>query len=267
MWMSVLTATLLGLSAGQGGGKLSVLNQRLTYGHLGPTRETNQFLPGDVVHLMYEVQGLTFDSKGKASHAVAMAIIDSKGADLLKQTPQNGTTRNYLGGNTAPFAAHLRVPLDWTAGEYTIKITITDNASKQSVVVDQKVVITPKAFGLVQVGTSADREASIPWSPVGVVGDSIFLNYSAVGFQRDKAKKQPNIKVVMRVLDEKGQVVKGAEMSGEVTGDVPEDLPIAPMQFGITLNRAGRFTLELTATDVIANKTAKVSFPVRVLTP
>jgi hypothetical protein len=267
MWMSVLAATLLGLAAGQGGSKLSVANQRLTYGHLGPARETNQFLPGDVIHLMFEAQGMTFDAKGKSTYAISLALFDPKGADLLKQAPKSASTQNYLGGNSVPCAAHLRVPLESTPGDYVVKVTITDNATKQSVVVEQKLKILPKAFGLVQVGTSADREGTLAWSPVGVVGDSIFLNYSAVGFARDKTKKQPSIKVTMRVLDEKGQVVKGAEMTGEVNSDVPGDLDVVPMQFGITLNRVGRFTLELTATDALSGSMAKVNFPVRVLAP
>jgi hypothetical protein len=267
MWMSVLAATLLGLTAGQGGSKLSVANQRLTYGHLGPARETNQFLPGDVIHLMYEVQGMTFDAKGKSTYSIGLALLDPKGADLLKQAPKTASTQNYLGGNSVPCAAHLRVPLETAAGEYVVKVTVTDNATKQSVVVEQKLKILPKAFGLVQVGTSADREGTLAWSPVGVVGDSIFLNYSAVGFARDKAKKQPSIKVTMRVLDDKGQVVKGAEMTGEVSSDVPADVDLVPMQFGITLNRVGRFTLQLTATDALSGQTAKVDFPVRVLAP
>jgi hypothetical protein len=78
---------------------------------------------------------------------------------------------------------------------------------------------------------------------------------------------QPHIKVVMRVLDDKGTVVKGAKMQGEANSDVPADTQAVPMQFALTLNRAGRFTLEVTATDVLAGTTATVRFPVRVLTP
>jgi hypothetical protein len=255
MWMSVLVVSVLGLTTGQGG-NLSVANQRLTYGHLGPDRKSNQYLPGDAIFVMFEARGMTFDPKGKATYSMSLQLTDPKGTDLLKQAPRNAV----------PCAANVRIPLESTPGKYKLSVTITDGTTKKSVTLDQTVEILPKDFGIVQVGTSADREATIAWSPVGVVGDSIYFNYSAVGFMRN-AKKQPNIKVVMRVLDEKGQPVNAAAMTGEVDANVPTDLDIVPMQFGITLNREGRFTLELTATDTLAGKSAKVSFTVRVLTP
>ena len=131
----------------------------------------------------------------------------------------------------------------------------------------RKIEVLPKAFGLIQVGTTADREGSMAWSPVGVVGDSIYLNFTAVGFARDGKTKQPNVKVEMRVLDDKGQAAKGAKMIGTANADVAETMQAIPMQFGITLNREGRFTLELNATDLLTGKTAKVLFPVKVSNP
>jgi hypothetical protein len=37
------------------------------------------------------------------------------------------------------------------------------------------------------------------------------------------------------------------------------------MTFGLTLDRAGRYTIELTAHDQISGKTSTVNFPVRIL--
>jgi hypothetical protein len=265
MWMSVVAAMLLTLSSGQSG-KLTVANERLTHGHLGPAREA-KYLPGDVIFLSFEVQQVTFDANGKASYAIGMEIIDPKGTELLKQKPRSATAQNYLGGNTLPCAANLTIPLESAPGTYIFRVTVIDNASKKGTVVERKIEVLPKDFGLIHVGTSADRDATIAWSPVGVVGDSIYLNFSAVGFARNKSTKQPHIKVAMRVLDEKGAVTNAAKMTGEAKSDVPENLSVVPMQFGITLNRAGRFTLELTATDVLTGKTSTVAFPVRVLAP
>jgi hypothetical protein len=266
MWVSALAVMLLGLGTGQAG-NLSVANERLTYGHLGPQRESAKYLPGDVIYLIFEVQNMTFDSAGKASYAVGLEILDGKNTELLKQKPRSATTRNYLGGTTLPCAANMQIPLETAPGNYILRVTVIDNATKKTVTAERKIEVQPKAFGLVQVGTSADQDATIAWSPVGVVGDSIYLNFSAIGFARDPKTKQPHIKAVMRVLDEKGQPTGSAKMNGEAKSDVPENMPVVPMQFGITLNRTGRFTLELTATDVLSGKTATVTFPVRVLTP
>jgi hypothetical protein len=265
MWMSVVAACVLGLSSAQPG-KMSIANDRLTYGHLGPARESAKYLPGDVIHLTFMVENITFDAAGKASYAIGMEMLDPKGTALMQQKPQSATARNYLGGTGLPSAANLQVPLEAAPGIYTFRVTVIDNATKQSVAVTKKIEVLPKAFGLVHVGTSADAEAAIAWSPVGVVGDSIYLNFSVIGFARDKSK-QPNIKVSMRVIDEKGQPANGAKLQGEAKSDVPDTMAVVPMQFGLTLNRVGRFMLELTATDVLAGKTATVSFPVRVLAP
>lgn len=266
MWMSVVAMTLLGLGTAQTG-KLSVVNDRLTYGHLGPTRSDTKYLPGDAIHLLFEVEGMSFDANGKAAYAIGLEIVDGKGTELLKQQPRNATAQNYLGGNSLPCAANLQIPLESPPGTYTFRVNVIDSTSKKSVAVERKFEVLPKQFGVVLVGTSADREATLAWSPVGVVGDSIYFNFSAVGFARDKQTKQPHIKVVLHVLDEAGKVIKGAKMTGEAKSEIAADKLALPMQFGITLNRAGRFTLQLTATDAVAGKTVTVNFPVRVLTP
>jgi hypothetical protein len=266
MWFSAVAVTLLGLASGQAG-NLSVANDRLTYGHLGPARDSAKYLPGDVIYLTFEVNNMTFDKDGKASYAVGLEMLDGKGTELLKQQPRSASTRNYLGGTILPCAANMQVPLEAAPGTYTLRVTVIDNANKKAVKAERKIEILAKDFGLVHVGTSADPAASIAWSPVGVVGDSIYLNFSTVGFARDPKTKQPYIKASLQVLDEKGQASGAAKMSGEAKSDVPETMAVVPMQFGITLNRTGRFTLELTAMDVLTGKSSKVLFPVRVLTP
>jgi hypothetical protein len=266
MWMNVLAATLLSIVPGQTG-KLSVTNERLTYGHLGPARTDGKYLPGDGIHLLFEVQNITFDANGKASYALGLELTDPKGGEVLNQKPRPSTAMNYLGGSTLPCAVQFAIPVETAPGTYTLRATVIDKATSQSVTVQRKIEVLPKGFGLIQVGTTADREGNMAWSPVGVVGDSIYLNFTAVGFTRDSKTKQPHVKVEMRALDEKGQPVKGAKMFGSANADVPESLLAIPMQFGITLNREGRFTLEVTATDALSGKTAKVLFPVKITTP
>jgi hypothetical protein len=266
MWMSVFAVLLLGLSSGQPG-KLTVTNERLTYGHLGPARDGAKYLPGDVINLFFEVQNITFDSSGKASYALGLELADPKGTDLLKQKPRPNSAMNYLGGSTLPCVARLSIPLESAPGIYTFRVVVVDKANNNSVTVERKIEILPKGFGIIQVGTTADREGTMAWSPVGVVGDSIYLNFAAIGFARDPKTRQPNVKVEMRALDDKGQPAKGAKMIGTADSAVADAIHAIPMQFGITLNREGRFTLELTATDLVSGKTAKVLFPVKVANP
>ncbi len=71
----------------------------------------------------------------------------------------------------------------------------------------------------------------------------------------------------LRVLDDKGQPTFAKPSSGIVNKDVPADAKYLPMQFGVTLNRPGHFTVELSATCVLCGATSRVTFPVRVAAP
>src|SRR5262245_38375523 len=121
MWMSCVAGVLLCMTANQTG-ELSIVNDRLTYGHLGPLRESAKYLPGDVVHLSFEVQNMTFDAGGKASYGMSLDVLDAKGDAIVKQKPVTAVARNYLGGSTLPCTAHLQVPLQAPAGAYTMRV-------------------------------------------------------------------------------------------------------------------------------------------------
>jgi hypothetical protein len=159
----------------------------------------------------------------------------------------------------------MEVPLDAAPGEYSMKMTITDRATDKSVTVTGKGKVLPADFGLVQVGTFADREDKVPTPPVGVVGQTLYLSFSVVGFPRDKVSKQPDVLLSLRVLDDKGKPTFQAPLTGELKKGIEEGLKVVPMQFALTLNRTGHFTVELTATCRICGKSSVVSFPLRVV--
>jgi hypothetical protein len=244
---------------------LSVANERLTYGHLGPTRPKAVYLPGDVIHLDFEVRNLKFDADGRAIYATTLEVAHAGGKIIFRKELRDTSIVNNFGGDRLPCAAHLRIPLETAAGAYTLRVMVRDRGTDQTVQVKRKIEVAPAGFGLVQVGTSADREGNIPWSPIGVVGDAIYFNFSVVGFGREVKTKQPDIHVALRILDEKGKQVNTTKLTGAAKGNVPESFRVVPMQFGLTLNRPGRFTLELTAVDRISGKQASLSFPLRIV--
>ena len=53
-------------------------------------------------------------------------------------------------------------------------------------------------------------------------------------------------------------------MTNAIKKDVPAKAPVVPMAFPLSLNRPGKFTVELLARDEISGKTAKTSFPISV---
>jgi hypothetical protein len=282
MWTAITAVVILGLGAPQKAaapfgppigelpktaqeGKLSVANERLTYGHLGPTRPTAAYLPGDVIHLDFEVRNLKFGVDGRALYATTLEVANADGKVMFRKDLPDASAVNNFGGDSLPCAAHLRIPLETAAGDYTLRVMLRDSGSGQKVQVERKVKVAAAGFGLVQVGTSADREGNIPWSPIGRVGDAIYFNFSVVGFGREAKTKQPHVQVSLRILDEKGNQVNTTTLTGACKSDVPESFRMVPMQFGLTLNRPGRFTLELTAVDHVSGKQASLSFPLQIV--
>src|SRR5262249_3933936 len=150
-------------------------------------------------------------------------------------------------------------------GEYTLKITVEDKTAKATKTLAKSVKVLPPAFGVVQVGTTAEAEGKVPIAPVSVVGGALFVNFGGVGFERDKGSKQRSVDVSLNLLDDKGKSTLVKPIVGKVTSDVHPELKVMPLQFAVTLNRVGDYTVELNATDTLSGKTAKVSFPIKVV--
>ena len=68
----------------------------------------------------------------------------------------------------------------------------------------------------------------------------------------------------LSVTDADGKPVLAKPFGGAVTKGVPEKDTSLPIQFHVALNRPGKFTLELKATDTLAGKTWSHSFPITV---
>jgi hypothetical protein len=259
-----LPCVVLCLAGGQDS-KLEIENVRLTYGHLGAVRPKTGALPGDATHFAFEIKNLKLDDGGKALYSIAIEIRDEKGKLLFEQKPYNSVAQNFLGGNSLPCAAHVEIPFDSKPGAVDWKITVKDRTTKQTATIVGKGKVLAADFGIAHVGLFADAEARVPMSAVGVVGDSVYLQFSALGFARDKDKKQPELEVSMRILDEQGKATMGRPITGKINSDVAADARLVPMQFGVTLNRPGRYTIELTLEDRLASKTSRISYGIRVL--
>lgn len=262
-WLSCIVLTL---ATAQGGDDLEIVNPRRTYGHLGATRPKDSgILPGDIAHVTFDIKNLKQDESGKAFYSIAIEIKDAAGKILHEQRPYNAVAQNFLGGNSLPCSAHIEIPLDAKPGPLDWKVTVVDRTTKKSTTLTGKGMILQPDFGLVQVGLYADADARTPMSPVAVVGESVYLRASAVGFARKKDSKQPDLEVSMRILDEKGQPTMAKPIVGKVNSDTDPKEPLAPVQFGLTMNRAGRFTVEVTAECKLCGKRTQVSYGLRVL--
>ena len=118
--------------------------------------------------------------------------------------------------------------------------------------------------GAAAFGGTADRGVAeaVPFG--GMAGQSLFCNFWIVGFERD-SKKQPNITFEVKITDENDKPTLPKAMAGEIKQGVSEDWQLIPMNFILPLNRPGKFTVHLKATDGVTKKTAELKFPITVV--
>jgi hypothetical protein len=266
MWTTFAFVAVLGLAPGQPG-SLALTNVRTTYGVLGAPRPDNKFLPGDEFTLSFDMEGVKVDAAGKLFYSIGMEVTDRDGKPQFKQDPREQQATNSLGGNSLPACANLQIGTDHAPGTYTLKVTVTDLVAKSSQTLTSTYEVLEKDFGLVRPAVTADPEGRFPAPCVGE-GQSIWVNFAAVGFGRDKDKGQPNLSVTMTIFKERGEPTVDKPAKGEVVNqDVPAKALALPMQFALAPNRAGKFTVALKATDKVTGKTATLSFPLTVLKP
>jgi hypothetical protein len=248
----------LSLAPGQAGG-LTLTDARVTYGVMGPVRDNTKFLPGDSLFLTFTISGITADPNGKVLYSISTEVTDAAGKVLFKQPAQERDTINALGGDQMPAFAQVAIGQQQPPGEHTLKVTVTDLATKSSQTLTQKFEVLKPDFGLVRLSASADSEGQVPAGLLST-GQSLWINGAAVGFQR-AAGGQPNVTLELTVFDEAGKPTLAKPFGGTVNKGVPPKDTSLPVQFHVALNRPGKFTLQLKATDGLANKTATQSFP------
>jgi hypothetical protein len=263
MWTRLALAAALGAAPAQAG-ELTFSRVRSTHGVMGPTRAEDRLLPGDTYIVCFDINGMAADERGRVAYSMGLEVTDASGKTLFSQEPANLEATSSLGGDRVPAFARIDVGLRQPPGEYTLKVSVLDRATGRKGTLTRKATLLPKGFGLVRLALTADAEGNIPLPALGS-GGTAFVQFGAVGFGRDKDSKQPNLRFAVRVLDEAGKPTTEKERASEVSKGVPADFLAVPMSFPLTLNRPGKFTVELTATDAVSGQTAKLTFPIKVI--
>ncbi|HKI37757.1 MAG TPA: hypothetical protein VKA46_38245 [Gemmataceae bacterium] len=275
MWATLTLMSALSMAPGQAGG-LELTNDRVTYGRLGPTRKDSKFLPGDLYFLTFEAEGLQFDAGGNAKYSMQMEVFDKDNKPQLKTRVEPRELGSIQGGGRVTLDAYANIKTDTPAGTYSMKVTVTDRLAKpeRTRELTRKFEVAEKGFGIVYVNLAynlGDKEPLIPSPGLGCVGQVQVLHFGITGFDRDpKNKKQPALKVEMRMLDDAGKpmLAKPAQEGLPKADDpVPEEFSVIPCFFPVALTKTGKYTVELTATDLISKKTATVNYPLVVVDP
>lgn len=260
MWTTVVLLSALSATPGQT--DLSLTHVRSTLGLLGPRRAGETVSPGDILFVAFNIEGISVDDQGMVRYSTALEVSDSGGKVLFQRTPEKSEAKISLGGNRVPAYAQISVGLDTPPGDYGYKITVKDLLSGKSNSIKGTAKVAAKDFALVRTSVSVDLDGEYPAIVYGA-GQGIWVRTSAVGFGRGGAK-QPQVAFSLRVLDQRGQPIYDKPLTNTISKDVPEKAPVIPMAFPLSLNRPGKFTVELSANDEISGKKAKISFPITV---
>lgn len=264
MWATLALATTLNLAPAAGP---EFKNVRATYGFLGAERKADSLLPGDVLILAFDIDGLTVGKDDIIKYEMGVELLDSKGAPQFKKDPQPLEAINTLGGARVPAFANAQIGLDTAPGDYTLNVTVTDRAAGKSEKLTHKFSVLKPAFGMVRVGYSSGSGEPAP--PLGVVGQTLYLNFTVVGYGTNEKTGDPDILAEVVVTDDTGKTTLNNPIQGKVqkiTDDFKK-LKVVPMNFPVSLNRAGKFKLAFTVTDKLTGKKVDNALELTVIEP
>ena len=83
-------------------GELTLSEVRTTFGELGAKRSDTEFLPGDVMFIAFDIEGISIDKEGKVSYSMAMEAVDEKDKPFFRQEPVKKTDFVPFGGGKLP---------------------------------------------------------------------------------------------------------------------------------------------------------------------
>lgn len=248
-------------------GALQLNNVRLTTGELGPARKDSKLLPGDVLFIAFDIDGITIDADGKAAYTMAMEVKDGAGKLVFKQDPRELNDFIPLRGGKIPARAFITIGLDQPPGAYTCKMTVTDPKAKGTNSFSVPFEVLRPDFGLVAVNPTHDERGQIVAPASGVVGETRWVQFTVANFARDAKTKQPNVEFTLELVDEKGTPTLGRPVQNVQNSGIDEKDAVFGQRFPVFLSRPGRFTVRVTGVDKVTNKRATFDLPIRIDPP
>jgi hypothetical protein len=275
MWATLAVSAVLAAVPADAG-SIQIKNDRFTYGFFGPERKDSQVIPGDVLVVAFDVEGLAVQDDGMVKYSMSLELLDKDGASKYKDTsPVERETVNALGGSLMPCWSRVNVGSDTPAGEYTVRITVADRAAKDSKpgVLEKKFTVVAPQFGIIvpMLGYDKPPTAPPPAPAVAVPGQTLLFYFGLVGLDAKPGKTAQDMLTTdftldLTILDDAtGKPTLTKPFTGAIKSIPPDAKDFWPGQFPLTLNRSGKFTIVLTVNDKQGNKTAKLDMPLTVV--
>lgn len=261
-----LAVVLLLFGATAARADLTLRNIQAAYGTLGPERKSIDYFPYDEVFFRYTITGLQTDRQGDMDVLIESRIVDENGKVIPgSRDPVKG--KLHLAGGTFSGSSTVRLGNQFPPGEYTLTVMVTDNLASESVQFSRKFRVKPAEFAIV-----APRffygDTATPAPAGGMAGQLVRVKLKVIGFEKTANKLETELEV--QILDGDGKDMLETPRRATLTSSDPTEVRNAThLNFTelIGLNRAGTFTLRLTATDKIGNQTTTLELPLKVSQP
>jgi hypothetical protein len=262
MWTAVALTTVMSLAPAQ----LELKNVRTTYGIMGETRKDDKLLPGDVLVVAFDIEGLKVKDNGQVLYSMGMELTKKgKPKPEFKRDPQDLEAENSLGGTTLPAFALSVIGTDTVPGDYTLKVTVKDRLGKTEKVLEKQFEVLKPKLGFVQVRLTSGNGDPVP--PVAVPGQRVYVHCALVGFQLGK-EKLPHVTFEMVVLDDAGKPTVPKSFKGDIKTDLkatPGMMTFVPR--ALDLNKAGKYKIVIKAKDNNGGEMAEHTMSLNVLGP
>jgi hypothetical protein len=243
--------------------ELAIRDVTPTYGPLGPARKSLAVPAGDELYFRYAITGVRTDAAGRVDGELHVQLTGPNGQALLDdKRPINGLLA--LGGQTLPATANVSFGPETPAGDYTMTVTVRDKLSGESASFQRKVTCTKAAFALVRLRLSHDERGTIP-AAGGMLGQTVHVRCQAIGFDRSQAKVR--VVIAMETADAEERSLMPRPIQARLATEGAEQVAqVRSVDFNgsLILNRVGKFTLRLTATDEVSGQKAEVRVPLHV---
>jgi hypothetical protein len=246
---------------------LEIRDIKAAYGPLGPERRSLDVVPGDTIFFRFGITGIHTDDAGRAEGELRLQLTDPAGKSLLDSKEAIGGSL-ALGGQTFPGNAQVTFGPDAPAGDYKLSITIRDKLGQDSASFERKLTCMKPSFALVQINFSRDEKGDIPSTAGGALGEKLYVQCKAVGFERTKAK--PHVVFALQVSDNRGKPQTPKPMRVEFAPEDPGQAAksgLVDFKGLLALNRVGDFRLRIEASDESGKQKAHFEAPLRITAP
>src|SRR4051812_32656670 len=159
MWTAVALTTVMSLAPAQ----LELKNVRSTHGIMGETRKDDKVLPGDLLVVAFDVEGLKVKETGQIQYSMGMELTKkNKAKPEFKRDPIDLEGENSLGGTSFPAFAMTAIGTDTAPGDYTLKVTIKDRLGKTEKVLEKTFEVVKPKLGFVQTYLTSGNGDPVP---------------------------------------------------------------------------------------------------------